>query len=369
LSARSLALDALLRIDDGAYANLLLPSMLDRSDLAERDRHFATDLVYGTTRMRRACDFLIDRFVMRELDAPTRNTLRLGAYQLHFLQTPPHAAVSATVDVAPKRSRGLVNAVLRKVASAPPPQWPDEATRLSYPDWIVDLLVRDLGRDDAIAALEVMNEPAEVTVRSDGYVQDLASQQVVEHVDVQPHDRVADTCAGPGGKATGLALAGAASVIASDVQVERAGLVAANAARLGHGAVAVVAADGRALPYRPGSFDVVLVDAPCSGLGVLRRRPDARWRVRPDEVATLAALQRELVQSGLSLLKPGGRLFYSVCTLSADETVVIDRWLGQERPDLEALAPPGGAWRAIGRGAILLPGARADGMFVLGVRG
>jgi 16S rRNA (cytosine967-C5)-methyltransferase len=215
-----------------------------------------------------------------------------------------------------------------------------------------------------------MNEPAEVTVRSDGYVQDLASQWVVEHMGIEAGALVADTCAGPGGKSTGLALAGAGLVAASDVQVERAGLVAANAARLGHGAVSVVAADGRALPYRPRSFDVVLVDAPCSGLGVLRRRPDARWRMQPEDVAALAALQRELVESGLSLVKPGGRLFYSVCTLSADETVMIDRWLGQERPDVEALAPPGGVWRASGRGAILLPGAaRTDGMFVLGVRG
>jgi 16S rRNA (cytosine967-C5)-methyltransferase len=370
LSARSVALDALVRIDEGAYANLLVPSLLDRGRLAERDRHFVTDLVYGTTRMRRACDFLVDRFVMRELDAATRNVLRLGAYQLHFLQTPPHAAVSATVDVAPKRSRGLVNAVLRKVATAPPPQWPDDATRLSYPDWIVDLLVADLGREDALAALETMNEPPAVTVRSDGYVQDLASQWVVDHIGVRPGERVADTCAGPGGKATGLALAGAAHVAASDVQPDRAGLVAANAARYGHEAVTVVAADGRHLPYRPGSFDVVLVDAPCSGLGVLRRRPDARWRIRREDVTNLAALQRELVETGLNLVKTGGRLFYSVCTLSADETVMVDRWLAEARPDLVALPPPGGAWRATARGAILLPQAEGtDGMFVLGVRG
>lgn len=371
MSARSVAFDALLRIEEGAYANLLLPSMLDRSRLAERDRHFVTDLVYGTTRMRRACDFLVDRFVMRELDPPTRIALRLGAYQLHFLQTPAHAAVSATVDIAPKRSRGLVNAVLRKVASAPAPAWPDEATRLSYPDWIVERLVTDLGHDDAIAALETMNEPAEVTVRSDGYVQDLASQWVVDHMDVQPGERVADTCAGPGGKTTGLALAGAAHVAASDVQPERAGLVAGNARRYGHaGRVTVVAADGRRLPYRPRSFDVVLVDAPCSGLGVLRRRPDARWRVQPGDVTALAALQRELVESGLELVKPGGRLYYSVCTLSADETVMVDRWLAQEHPDLQVLPAPGGAWRATLRGAILLPhNAGTDGMYVLGVRG
>ncbi len=136
--ARLLALDALDRIDPGgAYANLLLPELLGRSGLAPRDRHFVTELVYGTTRMRRACDFLVDRFLTRDLEPRVRNALRLGAYQLHFLGMAPHAAVGETVEAAPKAARGLVNAVLRRV-SANPIIWPDDATRLSYPDWIVE---------------------------------------------------------------------------------------------------------------------------------------------------------------------------------------------------------------------------------------
>ena len=113
--------------------------MLERSGLEARDRHFVTELVYGTTRMRRACDFLVDRFLTRDLDLRVRNALRLGAYQLHFLGMPPHAAVGETVEVAPKPARGLVNAVLRRVSGAPV-TWPDDATRLSYPDWIVEHL-------------------------------------------------------------------------------------------------------------------------------------------------------------------------------------------------------------------------------------
>src|SRR4051794_36726381 len=159
--------------------------MLARSGLAERDRRFATELVYGTTRMRRACDFLVDRFVLRPLDAPTRAVLRLGAHQLHHLGTPAHAAVSATVAVAPARSRGLVNAVLRRVADAPV-AWPDDATRLSYPDWVVERLRADLGADDALAALEAMDRPAEPVARPDGYVQDRASQEVVAAMAVVP---------------------------------------------------------------------------------------------------------------------------------------------------------------------------------------
>src|SRR5207248_2430735 len=137
------------------------------------DRHFVTELVYGTTRMRRACDWLIGRRLDRpieKLDPPVAAALRVGAYQLAFLGTPAHAAVSATVDAAPKRARGLVNAVLRKIASGVHDVWPDLATQLSYPDWIVDRLIQDLGETDALGALRAMNEPSSVTERPDGYV-------------------------------------------------------------------------------------------------------------------------------------------------------------------------------------------------------
>lgn len=366
---RRLALDALARIEAGAFANLVLPAMLDDSTLSERDRGFVTELVYGTTRMRRACDFLVDRFVMRELDSETRSALRLGAYQLHFMQTPPHAAVSATVDVAPKRSRGLVNAVLRKVATAPV-AWPDDATRLSYPDWIVARLTTDLGGDDAGSALEQMNESPTVTVREDGYVQDLASQWVAEAVGAKPGQRVIDTCAGPGGKTTAMARTGA-WIAASDAQPGRAGLVLRHARRLGAD-VGVVAADGRRPAFRSASADRVLVDAPCSGLGVLRRRPDARWRITPDDVGRLATLQRELLDAAATLVRPGGTLLYSVCTLTEAETLGVDAWLAETHSEMtpEPVGSlPGVGWRLHGRGAILLPqGAGTDGMFLLHTR-
>jgi 16S rRNA (cytosine967-C5)-methyltransferase len=130
-----------------------------------------------------------------------------------------------------------------------------------------------------------------------------------------------------------------------------------------------VVADGRALPVRPASFDRVLVDAPCSGLGVLRRRPEARWRITPGAVEELAALQRLLVDAAAGALAPGGRLLYAVCTLTAAETVAIDEWLALTRPDLVAEPPPGPPWSAVGRGARLLPqAARTDGMYVLALR-
>ena len=384
---RRVALQALGEIDQGGFANIVVPALLGTSGMSERDRGFTTTLVYGTTRMRRALDLLVDRFVLRELDGATRNALRLGAHQLHHLGTPAHAAVSATVAVAPPRSRGLVNAVLRRVAEAPV-TWPDDATRLSYPDWIVDRLVDDLGRAEALAVLEQMNEPAEVNVRDDGYTQDLASQWVAAAVGAQAGERVADVCAAPGGKATALASSGAL-VLASDLLPERVALLTENAARLGlraddgsahasgrmpdagaprtaSGAVAVALADGMRPPWREGSLDRVLVDAPCSGLGVLRRRPDARWRATPDDVGRLVPLQRRLLDAARTLLKPGGTLTYSVCTITDAETRGVDTWLADAHPDLVEVGHLGEPWRLHGRGDLLLPhDAGTDGMFCL----
>lgn len=365
-SARALALDALDRIDPGgAYANLLLPELLARSGLAPRDRHFATELVYGTTRMRRACDYLVDRFLTRDLDPTVRNALRLGAYQLHVLSLPPHAAVGETVQVAPKAARGLVNAVLRRVADHPV-VWPDEATRLSYPDWILATLTADLGEVEALEALEVMNTAPAVTEREDGYVQDLASQWVAASVGAQAGERVADLCAAPGGKATMLAATGA-RVVAGDVRPARVGLIRAN--ERAAWPLSIVTADAIRPPFADGTFDRVLIDAPCSGLGTLRRRPDARWTIDAAAPERLGSVQRSMVDAAARLVRPGGRLVYSVCTLTDAEGRAIDEHLAGARPDLIAEPPPEGPWQPHGRGARLLPqSAGTDGMYLLRLR-
>jgi len=369
VAARRVAIEALVRIDaDDAYANLVLGHVLDRSGLADsRDRGLVTELVYGTTRMRRACDALVDPFLSRSVDPEVRAALRLGAYQVHLAGIPPHAAVSSTVGAVPRKVRGFVNAVLRRVAEADA-TWADEPTRLSYPDWIVDRLTTDLGAEPAVAALEQMNRSPQVHRRDDGYVQDLASQWVVDLVDASPGDRVADLCAAPGGKATGLATAGA-WVAASDLRPARVGLVSSNVATTGASGVAVLAADALAPPFVEGAFDRVLVDAPCSGLGVLRRRADARWRIEPADVERLAELQRRIVSRAADLVRPGGMLVYSVCTLTAAETLGVDDHLAATRPDFEPLDAPDGPWMPWGRGALLLPqAADTDGMMILRLR-
>jgi 16S rRNA (cytosine967-C5)-methyltransferase len=366
-TARDVALESLRRIEEeGAYANLVVPALLDRSSLAANDRRFVTELVYGTTRMRRACDAVVDRFVTNEPDVVTRRVLRLGAYQMVFAGVPAHAAVSTAVELAPRRTRGFVNAVLRKVSSTPM-VWPSDAVRLSYPDWIVRTFRDEV--PDADSCLDRMNTPAPVSKRPDGYVQDLASQWVVEAVGAVPGDLVFDACAGPGGKATGLASTGA-RVVASDVNVARAGLVARNAASYA-ASVAVLVADARRPAIVDGSFDRVLVDAPCSGLGALRRRPDARWRIAESDVDDLVALQSAILDSSARLVKPGGFLVYSVCTITARESIGHSvpsgfEIVGRDAPGVPRLRDE---WEEFGSGFRVLPHRTdTDGMVVVRYR-
>lgn len=364
---RAVARDVLLRVDsDAAYANLALPAALGRSELSARDRRFVTEIVYGVSRMRRACDFLVARFVTRELDPDVRTVLRMGAFQLQFMRVPAHAAVAETVAVAPGRARGLVNAVLRRVSEAAV-VWPGEATRLSYPDWVVDRLVRDLGAETATRALEEMNRPGKVSVREDGYVQDHASMWVADLVGSRPHERVLDMCAAPGGKATWMARKGA-TVVANEVHSSRVRLLEANSRRLG-GGVLVVNGDGTRPPFPVGCFDRILVDAPCTGLGALGRRPDARWRIEESDVARLVALQKRLLDHAVASLKEGGVLVYSVCTMTKAESLDVDGHLARTHTGLVPLDRPGEPWEPWGRGAILLPqAAGTQGMAVFRYR-
>jgi len=358
VAARRLAIEVLERVEkDGAFANLLLPKLLEESDLDTRDRGFVTELSYGATRMKRALDFAADRFIDRDdVDSRVRAAVRVGTYQLLFMRVPAHAAVDATVAATPKRGRGFVNAVLRKVSSAGMPEWPTDGHRLSYPNWIVDRLATDLG-DRATGILEAMNQPAVTHTRDDGYRQDLASQAVAALV--EPSGLVLDLCAAPGGKATYVAGQSAdVHVVASDLHEHRAGLVSTAAGDTGTTLSSVIA-DAIHAPYIDGCADAVLVDAPCSGLGSLRRRPDARWRITPDDVDNLADLQFKLVEAAVRLVKSGGQVVFSVCTLTAAESTAVDERIAAELPELipQPLPEP---WEPVGRGGRLLPD-RFDG--------
>jgi 16S rRNA (cytosine967-C5)-methyltransferase len=426
VSARVVALDALVRVEDGAYAHVVLPAMLAQTNLDDRDRAFATDLVYGTVRSQRRLDDVLGRVVKRpvhRLDPPVRAALRLGAYQL-LHHTPPHAAVASTVDAVGARSpraRGFVNANLRALTRLAQP-WPEpasDAVALSYPDWLVRRLVDELGAPDARAALEAMNEPAALTLRPDprrvttaaladelraggaevdagrlvrdalvvrgigdpgrlaavregrATPQDQGSQAVVAALAPTPGERVADLAAAPGGKASAIAerVGDGGCVVAVDVDPGRVRLVDGARHRIGLPHLFPVVGDGRTPPLPDATFDRVLLDAPCSGVGVLRRRPDARWRLRPEAIDELAALQRELLGAAAPLVRPGGVLVYSVCTLTEAETREVDDWARAALPELSGLTPPGPPWRPCGRGALILPqDAGTDGMYVLVLR-
>jgi 16S rRNA (cytosine967-C5)-methyltransferase len=369
------ALEALERIDEGGYANLVTAQLLNGpvgSQMEERDRHFVTELVHGSVRMQRALDWFWSQFVNREVDDHVRRLLRLGTYQIVFLRVPPHAAVSETVAEARPSARGFTNAVLRRVAEAPRPIWPDVATELSVPDWILELLDEDLGPELAEDTIRHMNTAPQGSVRADGYTQDRASQWVAAAVGARPGELVLDLCSAPGGKTTAMAGSGA-RVVAGDIHPHRAKLVVENATRTGVASlVGVVTLDGRQSPFQPGTFDRILLDVPCTGLGVLHRRPDARWRISPNDMEDLAVLQRALIDAAVPLLRAGGTLVVSACTLTNAESLGLDAHIGSVHPSLiplEAEDPMPRPWSPHGRGARLLPqSANTDGMILFRYR-
>ncbi len=366
-SARGVALDVLVEVSNGARVGAALARAAGFPELPERDRAFVTELVNGTTRMRRSCDHVVAPFVRRRLDDDVQAAVRLGAYQLVFLGTPPHAAVNDTVAAAPRRARGLVNAVLRRVAEVGDVDWPSDAVRYSYPDWLWELATSQWG-DDGAAALVAMNRPERPVPRPDGYVQGLASQWVCEAVDAAgPGGVLADICAAPGGKATGVGERWD-TVVALELDEHRVGTLAATAARL-RPSVHVVRADAGRPPLRPGALDAVLLDAPCSGLGSLGRRADARWSTDRGAVGRLAALQATLIDAAYDLLRPGGVLTYSVCTFTHEETTGVTDSFASRRPEAEFLPVAGDRWRRHGRGVIVLPQDHGtDAMAVFSIR-
>lgn len=428
--ARDVALAVLARVrETDAYANRVLPAEIERAGLDARDAGLAAELAYGTLRMRGSVDWVVGLSSSRpveDIDPAALDALRLGCYQLLYTKIPPHAAVAETVGCLPHAGQaGFVNAVLRAVArSLPSIPWPQPdgdpvsylQIRHSHPAWICRLWLDELGPHDAERLCAANNvfpgigvrvntsrtSPDELTdrfaaarldVRSGGLtraaltvsgggrpdgwpgfaeghfaVQDEASVLAGEAVAALGGSRIADVCAGPGGKTAHLA-AGGGLVAAVEPRADRAAMVRDAVRRLG-GRVVVVRGDGRQPPLR-GSLDAVLVDAPCTGLGVLRRRPEARWRVRPQDVARSAALQLALLRSAFELVRPGGGLVYAVCTISRAETTgVVGEFLGSEpRGELMDTLPHVGRAHAERTAALqLLPHVHGtDGMFLASI--
>ncbi|MGZ4149987.1 MAG: transcription antitermination factor NusB [Actinomycetota bacterium] len=383
-------------IDEGAYSNRLLPALLASSGLDRRDRAFAAELAYGTLRRRIPLDRAIGQRSTRRLDRITpgaAHALRLGAYQLMMAGTPPHAAVGETVALVDARERGFVNAILRRLAEDPPSPavGQDEAAiaaRTGLAAWAVRELRRLLPADEVEAAAAAFAERGPLTLRvnpcrsdptslsaalrdagleprvgavdpgcllldggdpatlpgfGQGWfaVQDQASAFVVATLGPLTGERVLDVCAAPGGKALAAAcLVGEDGlVVAGDVRAARVAPIAREAARLGV-RPALLVQDATAPAVR-GPFDRVVVDAPCSGVGSARRRPELLWRVPKDDLSRLARRQVAIAAAAAELLRPGGRLVYSVCTFPRAETDAACDAMLRHRADLRPLVTPG----------------------------
>ncbi len=400
-TSREVALQVLHRVDaDRAWSGVVLRRALEGAALSPRDEALATELVYGTLRHRAEIDWALSRFCRTPLDdlpSRIRAVLRIGAYQILFLQRiPAAAACSEAVELAKRvghrGTAGLVNAVLRRLAESPP-AIPDDAgtagglaLRYSHPAWLAGRWIERFGPAEARALCASNNETPPSSIRLNtlrGTPEDLAarlagigvetvpsaflpegrritaglpdarragfdagwftpqdegSMLVARLVNPRPGNTVIDVCAAPGGKTTHLAalMENRGRVIACDARPARLAEVSRHAARLGATIVETRTLDAARIGGEyPGAADRVLVDAPCSGLGVIRRRPEIKWRVEEADLPALAARQREILGGAADAVRIGGLLVYSVCSIEPEEgPAIAEEFLGR-RPEFD----------------------------------
>jgi len=396
-AARLLAFDLLTEVNrNEGYSNLLLPQALNASKLDDRDRSLVTELLYGTIRMQGKHDWVLSQVSDRpwaDVDSGIADICRLGVHQIHEMRIPDHAAVAATVEVARKRigesKASFVNALLRSVTRKSLEDWfspleaiTDPVERLSikysHPEWIVSAYY-DLLKSwsEVESALKINNEAATPTLVSwPGFstqqdlieiggeptnfssyganwkgnpgaldlikarkigVQDEGSQLVAE-VFAKAADGSSwlDLCAGPGGKAallSSIARQRGIKFTANEISVARAELVS----QVVHGD-RVLVLDGRTIGSLPEKFDAILIDAPCTGLGALRRRPEVRWRRTLQDLRALTQLQRELVDSAIDALNPGGVLGYATCSPHLAETSIQIADIKKKHSELQQIS-------------------------------
>lgn len=389
-SPRSLAFSSLLACEKcGRYTNLEIDSGLRNADLSSADKGLYTRLVYGVIERRITLDYIIDRYAKTpDMEPAVRMALRMGIYQLAFMdRIPAHAAVSETVELMPRRSKGFVNAILRSFlrenCTYPLPNETDTAyylsVKYSFPEEICDLYLTDYGREttekiltafnteppigvrvntlrhtaeEALALLgedaSIPNIPGMLTAetltepirggleKGNWFVQDPASRICTLAVDAKPGELVVDTCACPGGKSFSMALdmTNAGTLYAFDLHENKLSLIRRTAERLGIGEMLHVSSRDAREPDEAliGKADKVLCDAPCSGLGVVAKKPDIRYK-ELSSIENLPPIQRNILTGASSYVRPGGTLVYSTCTLrKAENEAVVNSFL-EDHPD------------------------------------
>lgn len=377
---------------DSAYSNLLLDSELSGN---VSDRAFITALFYGVAERRMTLDHIIRAHSRIEFDGIENETLqllRMGLYQLKHMDIPENAAVNETVKLAPERSKGFVNAVLRSFirdGKNIPLEGLDElgtfSVKYSCARWIVKMWMKEYGADRTEKMLksafgrppvyarvntglcdsdDLIYELADDGVRAEEYnencvivensgsieqlrayknglfhVQDLSSQLCCEALAPKPGETVIDLCAAPGGKTFTLAeiMNGDGTVYSSDIYEKRCDLISQGACRLGLNNVKVRTADASVYEPELPKADRVLCDVPCSGLGVIRRKPEIKYK-RKDELTGLPEIQKSILMNARNYVKPGGRLVYSTCTLCRAENEEIAEWFAENDPEFRLVS-------------------------------
>jgi 16S rRNA (cytosine967-C5)-methyltransferase len=381
---RAACVEALMRWEKGTeFADAILHRAFEQNRFSTLDRALFMEIFYGAIRFRRTLDFLIGKLRAEEPDARTRQALRIGLYQLLRTRIPQHAAVNETVDTA-GRSRAVVNAVLRRylreekellktLEDAP------VGVRLSHPEVLVTRWTGQFGETDTARLCEWNNDPADILVRVNElkvsvgelmragggepvefhplmlkmeklpipwivsglcYVQDPSTLMACELLAPEPGQRVLDACAAPGGKTSYLAqlMKNEGQIVACDVSGERLVRMRENLERLSVTNVEVKRADWLQAPpeqQEMGKFDRILLDAPCSNTGVIRRRVDVRWRLKGDDFTRMPEVQMGLIRNLAGLLKPGGALVYSTCSMEPEENDELVRRVAREAPELK----------------------------------
>jgi 16S rRNA (cytosine967-C5)-methyltransferase len=319
--ARTLAFDILQKVESGGYASDLLNAW--SAGLSPRDAGLASEIVFGVLRYRAQLDYCIEHYSGRrqKLDREVRTALRMGIYQLRYLdRVPQHAAVTESVELvkrARKRSAGpFVNAVLRKV-DREPITWPSREMEQSCPEWLLARWERHYGPDMAASIARAALKAPEIHVRN-GRIQDIGSQSIVPLLELERGQTFLDLCAAPGNK-TAQALEAGVRAVAADVHYHRL------AQLKGMGADLLVLDGAAPLPFGR-FFDRILVDAPCAGTGTLGRNPEIKWKLTPADILDLQRRQRALLAQARTVLAPRGLLVYSTCSLEPEENedVVAD---------------------------------------------